>query len=125
MPKRTYIAQEEKSAPGFKPAKDRITLLFGGNASGDLKLKPIAVYHCETPRAMIGSDGSTKFQQLLHGLVFECILVSPVWRQRYSCHYHSNTPQEFLAVVRNEITPTGMNPCPTWPHRPHRPVPYR
>ncbi|KFD55422.1 hypothetical protein M513_03762 [Trichuris suis] len=22
-------------------------------------------------------------------------------------------PQEFLAVVRNEITPTGMNPCPT------------
>ncbi|KFD62567.1 hypothetical protein M514_25303 [Trichuris suis] len=29
MPKRTYIAQEEKAAPGFKPAKDRITLLLG------------------------------------------------------------------------------------------------
>ena len=54
MPKRSYISKEEKSASGFKAAKDRITLLLGGNASGDLKLKPLAVYHAETPRAMKG-----------------------------------------------------------------------
>ncbi|KFD62404.1 hypothetical protein M514_00894 [Trichuris suis] len=54
MPKRTYIAQEEKSAAGFEPVKDHITLLLGGNASGDLKLKPVAVYHSETPTAMKG-----------------------------------------------------------------------
>ena len=35
MPSRTFIAKEEKQAQGFKPAKDRLTLVFCGNASGD------------------------------------------------------------------------------------------
>jgi len=51
MPKRTYITKEEKFMPGYnKPMKDRITLLFCANASGDLKIKPMLVYHSETPR---------------------------------------------------------------------------
>lgn len=54
LPSRTYIACEERSAPGFKVAKDRLTLLLGGNASGTFKLKPMLVYHSETPRVMKG-----------------------------------------------------------------------
>jgi hypothetical protein len=27
MPSRTFIAKEQKTMPGFKPAKDRLTLL--------------------------------------------------------------------------------------------------
>ncbi|KAJ7316369.1 hypothetical protein JRQ81_002531 [Phrynocephalus forsythii] len=50
MPKRTYITREEKALPGYKPMKDRLTLLFCANASGDLKLKPLLVYHSENPR---------------------------------------------------------------------------
>ena len=50
----SYISREEKSAPGFETAKDRITLLLGGNASGTLKLQPLLVYHSETPRVMRG-----------------------------------------------------------------------
>nr|XP_053647234.1 tigger transposable element-derived protein 1-like [Cherax quadricarinatus] len=50
MPKRTYITQEEKALPGHKPMKDRLTLLFCGNASGDFKVKPLLVYHSENPR---------------------------------------------------------------------------
>jgi hypothetical protein len=51
MPNRTYITQEEKALPGHKPMKNRLTLLFCGNASGDCKVKPLLIYHSENPRA--------------------------------------------------------------------------
>lgn len=53
MPNRTYITQEEKKLPGHKPMKDRLTLLFCANASGDCKIKPLLVYHSENPRAFM------------------------------------------------------------------------
>ena len=37
--------------PGYKAAKDRLTSLFGGNVSSDLKLK-LLVYHSENPKAV-------------------------------------------------------------------------
>ena len=59
MPERTYIAKEEKVAPGFKAFKDRFTLLFGANLTGDCKLKPVMVYHSENPRALKGYNKKT------------------------------------------------------------------
>ncbi|GFY63055.1 tigger transposable element-derived protein 1 [Trichonephila inaurata madagascariensis] len=52
MPNRTYITKYEKSVPGHKPMKDRLTLLLGANASGDMKLKPLLVYNSGNPRAI-------------------------------------------------------------------------
>lgn len=49
MPRKTHIAQEEQKIPGYKPMKDRLTLLLCANASGDLRIKPLLVYHTETP----------------------------------------------------------------------------
>lgn len=54
LPNRTYIAKEEKSAPGHKVGKERLTLLLGGNTAGDYKLKPMLVYQAENPRALKG-----------------------------------------------------------------------
>ncbi|XP_039600021.1 tigger transposable element-derived protein 1-like [Polypterus senegalus] len=50
MPRRTLITQEEKKMLGHKPMKDRLTLLLYASGSGDLKIKPLLVYHSETPR---------------------------------------------------------------------------
>jgi len=54
MPNRTFISKEEKTAPGFKAAKDRLTVVLCGNARGDFKCKPLLVYHSHTPRALKG-----------------------------------------------------------------------
>ena len=59
MPKRTFLFREEKRATWYKAAKDRLTLLLGGNANGYLKLKPLLIYHSKTPRAMQGIRKST------------------------------------------------------------------
>lgn len=56
MPKRTYVAKTEKKAPGFKVAKDRISLLFCSNKSGDLMTKPLAIHKSLNPRAFKNLD---------------------------------------------------------------------
>jgi hypothetical protein len=55
MPSRTYLTKSEKSAPGFKVAKDRLTLLFCVNASGRM-IKPKVVYKSLNPRALKGKN---------------------------------------------------------------------
>ncbi|KAJ7344636.1 hypothetical protein JRQ81_000586 [Phrynocephalus forsythii] len=51
MPKKTFIIKEETKMPGQKPMKGRLTLLFCANASGDLKVMPLLLYHSENPCA--------------------------------------------------------------------------
>ncbi|XP_067134805.1 tigger transposable element-derived protein 1-like [Centruroides vittatus] len=51
MPKRTFIAREEKTFPDFKATKERLTVMVGANAAGDCKLKPLLVYRSENPKA--------------------------------------------------------------------------
>ncbi|XP_042241736.1 tigger transposable element-derived protein 1-like [Homarus americanus] len=57
MPQRTFIAQDERRAPGFKAAKDRCTVLFCGNAAGHL-IRPGFIYKSKKPRAFERRDMS-------------------------------------------------------------------
>ena len=41
LPDRTLVSCHEKSAPGFKKSKDRLTVLGCTNATGTRKLKPV------------------------------------------------------------------------------------
>lgn len=51
-PTRTIKKKTKEQAHGLKLPKSRSTVLFGGNASGDLKLKPLFIHTSENPRCM-------------------------------------------------------------------------
>ena len=44
MSSRTFLATEEKSVPGFKASKGRLTLWLEVSATGEFKLKPKLTY---------------------------------------------------------------------------------
>ena len=48
MPTRIYLAKHEPAACGFKPLKDRITLLLTTNASGTFRMKPLVIHKART-----------------------------------------------------------------------------
>lgn len=55
MPPGTSISKDSNQ---LGVANDHITVMLGGNASGDLKLKPLTIYHSENPKAFTDIDAN-------------------------------------------------------------------
>lgn len=51
LPSKTLAAKSERTAPGFKKSKERVTILATANASGSLKLRPLLIGKAKNPRA--------------------------------------------------------------------------
>ncbi|XP_061680365.1 tigger transposable element-derived protein 1-like [Syngnathoides biaculeatus] len=51
MPSRTFLFKDEVKRPGFKPHKDRVTVIMCGNAAGFM-LTPGLIYKAKNPRAL-------------------------------------------------------------------------
>uniref|UniRef100_A0A8C4TJD3 Jerky protein homolog-like n=1 Tax=Erpetoichthys calabaricus TaxID=27687 RepID=A0A8C4TJD3_ERPCA len=56
LPSKTLVSKEEKSAPGHKSSKERITVLACTNASGSHKLKLICIAKSKNPRLFKGTQ---------------------------------------------------------------------
>lgn len=95
MSSKTFISQEEKKAPGFKAAKDWLTHSLGGNAEGDLKLKPFLIYQSENPRAL---KGFTKAQLPVVWKSNKKAWLTSSLFQDYVCGYLSPALEEYAAA---------------------------
>lgn len=51
LPSKTLVDKDEKSAPGYKRSKKRVTVLLCTNQPGDHKLKPLLIEKAKDPRA--------------------------------------------------------------------------
>lgn len=51
LPSKTLASVEEKSAPGYKKSKDRVTVLACSNVTGSHKLPLVVIGKCKKPRA--------------------------------------------------------------------------
>ncbi|XP_029404952.2 jerky protein homolog-like [Bactrocera dorsalis] len=61
LPDRTFVAATEKTAPGRKILKERITFMLCANADGSHKLKPMVIGKSANPRCFSGFNNPLEY----------------------------------------------------------------
>jgi hypothetical protein len=77
LPTKTLAAREEKSAPGYKRSKERLTVMACSNASGEHKLKLTLIGKSKNPRAFknvnVKNLPVNYANQKMHGWIQVCL----------------------------------------------------
>lgn len=61
LPDKTYVAACEKTAPGSKIRKERLTFMLCANAEGTHKMKPLVIGKAAKPRCFNGFDNPLEY----------------------------------------------------------------
>lgn len=61
LPDKTFVAASEKTAPGRKIRKERVTFLLCANADGSHKLKPLVIGKSANPRCFKGFQNPLEY----------------------------------------------------------------
>ncbi|KAK1336145.1 hypothetical protein QTO34_003947 [Cnephaeus nilssonii] len=94
MSSRTCIAGEEKSMPGLKASKDRLTLLLVPNLAADFNLRLMLIYPIKNPSALKNYAKSTL--PTLNGSVLQ-------WKRNYRCSGNRELESELESEDMTEL----------------------
>ena len=94
----------EKSVSGFKHPKDKLTLYLGATVAGDLKLKPMLIYHSKMAKflgswrmicllclcAINGTKPGWQYISLQHGLlhILSPLLIPTAQKKKFLSKYY-------------------------------------
>lgn len=62
LPNKTFVAAHEKTAPGRKVSKERVTFLLCANATGEHKITPLLIGKSKNPRAFRGFENPLEYK---------------------------------------------------------------
>lgn len=99
MPKNTFASSKDRQGDGLTPENDHCTLLLGGNALGDCKLKPVLIYHTENPRVLKG------YSKMHLPVVWRSSKRGTVTSTIFADYFGSHLHQELKAYCERENLP--------------------
>lgn len=122
MQDRSFVSEEEHEPTGFKIPKDRLTLLFTSNASGDAKLKPLLIHRSRNPLALKNDKRETLpviWQRNKRALMTGCDFID--WFANHfvpfvSAYNITNNLQDKALLILDNFAGHPTTVCKMFPH---------
>ncbi|XP_031348006.1 jerky protein homolog-like [Photinus pyralis] len=105
LPEKTLVRSQEKTAPGRKISKERVTFLACCNANGSHKLKMLVIGKAKNPRAFKNADIPVEYKSSANAWMTTKIFIEwfhqsfiPQVRRHLRSH---NLPEKALLIIDN------------------------